>query len=113
MPYAIAAVLIIGSTCAAVGTTLLKIGASGHTQVLAFVNVYTCSGLTLYGLGAVCWIYAMSTQDLISVYPFTMLSFLLVYLFGIAALGERPTGSAAAGIVLILAGLYLIARGPA
>lgn len=113
MPYAIVAVLIMGSTCAAVGTTLLKVGATGHTQILAFVNMYTCSGLMLYGLGAVCWIYAMSTQDLISVYPFTMLSFLLVYVFGFVALGERPSGSAAAGVLLILAGLYLIARGPA
>jgi hypothetical protein len=44
----------------------------------------------LYGLGAVFWIYGMSRQNLISVYPFTILSFTIIYyLVGIFGLGER------------------------
>lgn len=112
MRYPIIAVLVLGSVCAAAGTTLLKIGATGRAEPLDFINFYVCSGLILYGLGAVFWVYAMSTQTLISVYPFTTLSFLLVYLSGVFLLGELPSRSALVGIGFILVGLYLIARAP-
>ena len=105
------AILILGSVCAAAGTILLKVGATGRVNPWAFVNVYICSGLVFYALGAGFWIYAMSTQTLISVYPFTVLSFMLVYLSGIVLLGELPSGSAIIGVAFILVGLYLIARG--
>jgi drug/metabolite transporter (DMT)-like permease len=112
MPYAIVAILVAGSICAAAGTVLLKVGATGRTELLAFVNIYVCSGLLLYGLGAIFWVYAMAKQSLISVYPFTILSFTLVYLSGIVLLGELPSRSAGVGVAFIFVGLYLIARNP-
>lgn len=113
MPYAVVAILVLGSICASMGAFLLKVGATGQTELLGFVNAYLFSGLMLYGLGAVFWVYAMSSQTLISVYPFTILSFVLVYLFGIVFLGERPSSAAAIGVVFILVGLYLIAHSDA
>lgn len=110
MPLRIVAILVLGSLCASGGTILLKIGATGRADFLSFINPMIITGLGLYGLGAVFWIYGMSRQNLISVYPFTILSFTIVYLVGILGLGERPTRLGIVGVALILAGLYLVAR---
>lgn len=110
MPWRIVTILVLGSCCAAAGTVLLKLGATGRTDVLSFINPKIIIGLGLYGLGAVFWIYGMSRQNLISVYPFTILSFTIVYLVGILGLGERPSRLGFVGVALILAGLYLIVR---
>ena len=67
----------------------------------------------LYGLGAVFWIYGLSRQNLTSVYPFTVLSFVIVYAAGIFGLGEVPSRSAGIGVALILVGLYLVTRNTA
>lgn len=110
MPIHIIAILVLGSFCASSGTILLKLGATGRTNILCFVNLQIILGLALYGLGAVSWIYGLSRQSLISVYPFTILSFVVVYLVGILGLGELPSRSGAIGVALILVGLYLVTR---
>ena len=109
MPLRIVTILVLGSFCAAAGTVFLKLGATGRTDVLSFINLKIIFGLGLYGLGSVFWIYGMSRQNLISVYPFTMLSFTIVYLVGILGLGERPSHLGLVGVGLMLVGLYLIA----
>ncbi len=113
MPPFIVAILVLGSLCASMGTVLLKLGATGRTELLAFVNGQIILGLALYGLGAIFWIYGLSRQNLTSVYPFTVLSFVIVYAAGVFGLGEIPSRSAALGVVLILAGLYLVTRNAA
>lgn len=110
MPSYVSAILVLGAMCASSGTVLLKLGATGRTAILSFLNPQIVIGLALYGLGAVFWIYGMSRQSLISVYPFTILSFVIVYLVGILGLGELPSRSAAIGVALILVGLYLVTR---
>jgi len=110
MPLHIIAILVLGSICAASGTVLLKLGATGRTAILSFINSQISVGLALYGLGALFWIYGLSRQRLISVYPFTILSFVIVYLVGILGLGELPSRSGMVGVALILIGLYLVAR---
>jgi drug/metabolite transporter (DMT)-like permease len=110
MPAHIIAILVLGSICASSGTVLLKFGATGRTAILSFVNPQIIIGLALYGLGAVFWIYGLSRQSLISVYPFTILSFVIVYLVGILRLGEFPSRSGVIGVALILVGLYLVTR---
>lgn len=113
MPPLVIAVLVLGSVCASVGTFLLKLGATGRTEFLSFINGQIISGLMLYGLGAVFWIYGLSRQNLTSVYPFTVLSFVIVYAAGIFGLGEVPSRSAGIGVALILVGLYLVTRNTA
>jgi drug/metabolite transporter (DMT)-like permease len=110
MKTSIVLVLVLGSVLAASGTVLLKVGASNREEFLSFLNIHIFFGLALYALGAVLWIYGMSKQSLISVYPFTVLSFVIVYFVGIFWLQEMPSRSGLAGVGFILAGLYLIAR---
>ena len=101
-------VLLAGTFLAATGQLLFKIGASGRETLSSFVNSWLLSGLVAYALGTLLWIYALSRVRLTVVYPFTALTFVLVYLFGVLILHEPTTGKALAGVALVLGGLFLI-----
>lgn len=108
MPTLIYGLLLGGSVCAALGQVLFKVGAAGRVSLADFFNVWILLGLLFYGLGTVLWIYSLSKARLTVVYPFTALTFVLVYLFGIYGFNEPTTVRALAGMALVLAGLFLI-----
>ena len=100
--------LLAGTVFAAAGQVLFKIGASGREAIASFFNFWLLSGLIAYGFVTLLWIYVLSKVRLTLVYPFTALTFVLVYLFGIVILQEPATTRALVGIVLVLGGLFLI-----
>lgn len=100
--------LLAGTLFAAAGQVMFKIGATGREAISSFFNSWLLSGLVAYGLGTLLWIYALSKTRLTVVYPFTALTFVLVYLFGIFVLHEPTTGKALVGVTLVLGGLFLI-----
>ena len=51
---------------------------------------------------------ALSKLPLSKVYPFTVLTFVLVYVASFVVLGERVTVQVLAGALLVLAGLVVI-----
>jgi uncharacterized membrane protein len=105
---AIYVTLLVAAICAAAGQVLLKLGATGRASLVTFINVQIGSGLLLYVLGALLWIAALSKAQLTAAYPFTVLTFVLVYMASIFLLGERPAPHAIIGVVLVLAGLGAI-----
>jgi drug/metabolite transporter (DMT)-like permease len=111
MPPLVLALLIGGAVCAAAGQLFFTVGARGRTDFLSFVNLWIITGLALYALGAAFWIYSLSRARLVQAYPFTVLTFVLVYLSSAVILGERPSTSGLCGVALVLAGLYLLTLG--
>ncbi|MBX7481747.1 hypothetical protein [Qipengyuania qiaonensis] len=109
--YTVLLALVLGSLCAASGTVLLRLGAAGGQSLMDFLNPRLISGLTLYLLGAVLWIFAMSRAQLSLVYPFTALTFVLVMLAGQVLLGEKATPGVYGGSALIFLGIGWIAVG--
>ncbi len=105
-------ILVMGSFCAAGGQLMFKLGASGREEFWEFVNPWILGGLVVYAAGALFWIYGLSRVQLISVYPFTILTFVFIYLAAIVFFGERPSLSGMAGVGLIVTGLYLIKLQP-
>lgn len=101
--------LVLGSVLAAAGQVLLKVGVSGATTLAGFINLRVLAGLACYVLGTVLWLVALSRMPLSRVYPFTILTFVIVYLAAITLLGERLTASLVTGVVLVLSGLVIIA----
>ncbi len=101
--------LLAASLAAACGQLLLKVGAQGRVHPLEFLNTPVAFGLLLYLCGTILWIYVLSKEKLVVVYAFTALTFVLVYLGAVLMLGESLTIRASGGIVLVLAGLYLLA----
>jgi multidrug transporter EmrE-like cation transporter len=100
--------LLVASACAAAGQVLFKLGAAGRTSLAAFVNPQIVGGGALYFLGAVLWVAALSKVPLSVAYPFTVLTFVLVYGASIVLLGERPSPAAFFGVGLVLTGLAVI-----
>ncbi|HEY1726351.1 MAG TPA: hypothetical protein VGF89_13070 [Steroidobacteraceae bacterium] len=101
--------LLAASLAAAGGQLLLKLGAEHRTRVLEFFNVRIGIGLLLYLCGTILWVYVLSREKLVTVYAFTALTFVLVYLGAMLTLGESLTLRAGGGVLLVLAGLYLLA----
>jgi len=87
---------------------MFKLGASGRESFLSFLNAWIVCGLLAYAVGTVLWIYTLSKAALTVIYPFTALTFVLVYLVGIGVLGEETSARALSGVALVLVGLFLI-----
>ena len=101
--------LLAASLAAACGQLMLKVGAQHRTHLVEFLNGPIATGLLLYLCGTIVWIYVLSKEKLVVVYAFTALTFVLVYLGAVLTLGESLTLRAGGGVVLVLAGLYLLA----
>ncbi|MDB5419889.1 MAG: hypothetical protein JWP50_3308 [Phenylobacterium sp.] len=108
MPLWVHALLLFSSLSAAGGQLMLKQGAAGRVAAIEFVNPWLAGGLSFYFLGAVLWIFALSKAPLTLVYPYTALTFVIVYVSGAALFGEIVPPRALAGVGLVLAGLLLI-----
>ena len=100
--------LTMASFAAAAGQLLFKVGAKGNTALIGFLNMPIAAGLCFYALGTGLWIYALSFEKLVNVYAFTALTFVMVYIGGVVILGERLSGMALIGVLVVLGGLYLI-----
>lgn len=103
--------LVAGTLFAAAGQVAFKLGATGRSSFGEFLNLWIGGGLILYGLGTVLWIFALSRLSLTIVYPFTALTFVLVYCAGVVLLGETATATQFWGVGLVLLGLFLITSG--
>lgn len=97
--------LTLSSISAAFGQIFLK---KGSTNIL---SVYMLVGLFLYFLGFVIWVYCLSKISLTVVYSFTLLTFLLVFLFSAFILNERINFMTYLGIAVVFIGFSLILRG--
>lgn len=103
--------LLAGCLCAAAGQLLLKIGATGRSGLWEFVNAPLAAGLVLYVASAVLWIFALSREQLVTVFPFTLLTFVFVVLAGVLVLHERVSILALSGMACIVLGVALVAMG--
>ncbi len=113
-------IVFISVALSALAQTVFKIGVE-RIQVDADASVfskamimlfspYVLSGLALYGMGTVLWLFALRQLDLTLAYPFVAMSFILVLIFGTLFLGEPLTGGRILGVSLIVFGLIVIAQ---
>ena len=103
------------------GQTVIKLGVSqpgaadAADGFLSLVTMIARSplvllGLVLYGVGALAWIAVLSRMDLSLAYPFLALNFVLVTLSSRFLLGETVPMMRWMGILVICAGIILVAR---
>jgi len=101
--------LLIGASfAAACGQLLFRLGARDRIGLLAFLNPYIALGMLFYAGGTVAWIYALSREQIVAVYAFTVVTFVLVYLGGVLLLGEQINAAKTMGVALVIAGLYFV-----
>lgn len=100
--------LFISSSLAAAGQLLLKFGANDKNTIYEFINIHTISGLLLYFIGLILWIYSLSKVNLILAYPFTLLTFILVFILAHLFLGELINKISLLGILFISFGFFIL-----
>ena len=117
-----ALLLILLSTVFGVaGQTALKMGVSqpgvaeNANAALAIIGLIFKSplmmlGLVFYAAGALAWIAVLARLDLSVAYPFLALNFVLVTLSGRFLLGETVPPLRWLGILVIIAGILLVAK---
>lgn len=100
--------LIGASLLAAAGQILFKLGAHGRSTLTEFINFTLIGGLLCYGLGTLGWVFALSRLPLRVVYPYTALTFVLVYAGALLFLGEKLQLRSLLGVGAVLFGLFLL-----
>jgi multidrug transporter EmrE-like cation transporter len=116
-------ILAVISICFSVAAQfLLKAGMASHAvktastnspsiwKLLAiFTQPHVIGGFVLYGLGAVVWLAVLSRWDVSKAYPFVGIGFALTALIGLF-IGEQVGPLRASGVILICAGVWLVAK---
>jgi small multidrug resistance pump len=101
--------LILGAMMAAAGQVMLKLGADGQSSLLGLVNPRVIVGLILYTFASITWLAALTRLPLHVVYPFTILTLVLVFAGSILFLGERPSLLIMAGWGVVCIGVAIVA----
>lgn len=113
--------LILTSVClSAIAQLSLKFGAGRATAAgsnalgsefnALLQSPWVLTGLTLYGLGALLWLFVLARVPLSLAYPFVGVGFILTMLAGALVLGETVSATRAAGTLCIALGCVLVAR---
>lgn len=77
----------------------------------AAFSPFIISGLALYGLSFVIWLRVLSFNDLSRAYPiFATIVFLFTTLGSVIFLKENVSSARVVGIIIMLAGIYIVAR---
>jgi drug/metabolite transporter (DMT)-like permease len=100
--------LVGGSILAAAGQVFLKLGANHAVAFAGYLNWRVALGLACYVVGALAWLIALSRLPLTRVYPFAILTFVLVYLASVFVLGERMSPALIVGVMFVFVGLVIV-----
>jgi drug/metabolite transporter (DMT)-like permease len=119
VPLIFALGIIMGS----LGGVLMKIGARqlGHVEINSlgqlleflfklFTNVPSLIGVFLYFSAAIAWSFLLTKLDLSFVQPILALTYVVTPILAILLLSEHVTVLRWAGILVIIAGVYIVAR---
>jgi multidrug transporter EmrE-like cation transporter len=79
------------------------------TGLTLLTQPWVMAGFALYGLGAVVWLSVLSHWDVSKAYPLVGLGFAFTVLIGFV-IGENVTPQRACGVMLICAGVWIVAQ---
>jgi len=100
--------LLLATVFAAVGQLFFKKGATALAHWSQYLNSSILTGLVFYAAGTVLWVFSLSRIPLRQAYPFTALTFVLVYFGAALFLKEAISFRGVAGTAVVLLGLGII-----
>jgi drug/metabolite transporter (DMT)-like permease len=119
----IALIFLFGITMGAFGGILMKTGARqiGHIEIHSllqlleflfklFTNVPSLAGVALYFFSAVTWSYLLTKLDISFVQPIVALTYVATPILAIFVLHENVPAVRWLGILVIIAGVFIVAR---
>jgi len=95
------------------GMNQLQLDQSTNFFIKVFSIVFSpfvFSGLALYGVGTVLWLFALKQLDLSLAYPFVGLSFVMVFALSVLFLGEPLHVNRLIGSLIIIVGIIFLAK---
>ncbi len=98
------------------GQTLWKTGIAHHPirgisgAFFALFTPYIFSGVVLYGLATVVWIYLISRLPISLLYPIQSLAYVLTAVIAVIFFHEHVSAVRWAGIAVIMIGVALVVR---
>ena len=116
--------VLVSVVMSAVAQIVLKLGMSNPTTMRAFdeapsvwqsiwpllTSVQIWAGLSMYGLGAVAWLFVLAKLDVSMAYPFIGLGFILTMAMGALFLGEPVGLTRIVGTILVVGGIFLVGQ---
>lgn len=119
----IPAIFFVGIMIGAFGGILMKVGATaigspnitsvgGVLQFLLHLatNVPMMSGMALYFLSAIIWSYLLTKLEISFVQPILALTYVATPILAMLLLHENVTALRWAGIIVIIVGVFIVAR---
>lgn len=105
-----AGLTVLGTITGAFGSLYLKKGAEDfNLNILEQIrNKSLITGISLFVLGTLLYVYALSLERLSLLYPLTSLSYIWIALISEKFLGERMNKHKWLGILLIILGIFLV-----
>ena len=108
-------IILLSVAIGAVGQIAFKYGAMNipttGTLIEKIMAVWPIwGGLVLYGISTLLWIYALRTVELSYAYPLISLGYVLVFIASYYFFHEAIGPLRLAGLLLILAGILLVAK---
>ncbi len=107
----------------AVGALLMKVGAGQmgvvHLDSLQaifsyvgkiFTNVTVLAGMSMYFLSAAMWLYLLTKLDISVVQPILALTYVVTPILAIFFIGESVPPARWIGIIVIILGVFMVAR---
>ncbi len=89
-----------------------EVSLSGDSLKAIATNVVVWSGLALFGLSAVVWLFVLSRASLSFAYPFASLTYAIIVLADRFALHQEIPAARWIDVALIIAGIVLVAQTP-
>lgn len=103
--------LVLKAAVARIGPLALGDGRVLKVAWRVFSAPGVWAGLSLYGVGTLFWLVALSRVDLGYAYPFISLSYVLILLASWWFLGEEVSPLRLVGVAVICLGVYVVAAG--
>lgn len=113
----------LGIIMGALGAILMKVGASriGHVEIHSIAQIFnyvikllttfqSLAGITLYFLSAVVWSYLLTKLDISFVQPILALTYVITPILAIFILKEYVPAIRWVGILIIIIGVFIVAR---
>lgn len=106
-----AAQLLLKAGTRVLGVIDLRAGALANSAWGVVTQPYVLGGLACYVLSVAIWIAALSRVEVSVAYPMLSLGYVVNAVAAWALFGEALTPAKMAGILVILAGVVILARG--
>lgn len=115
--------IFISVFLAVVGQLLLKMGMLRigkfsfnistlvHQYIKILLNPFVIAGLVSFFVSMLIWLYVLSRLELSLAYPFVALNYILILFGSYFLFRETITVYKMIGVVVIMVGVYLVARG--